>query len=80
VSGEFNWLGGDLADGCAAIVAVLSEGFGDDEVADHEKHHEGGDEEKREAEKMSCVFEAAHPTIFPSREDRGFWEAFEANN
>ena len=53
VAGEVDGLGCDLGYGCAAIVAILSERLGDDEVANHEKHHKGDDEQESESEKMT---------------------------
>ena len=53
VAGEVDGPGGDLGDGGAAIVAVLAKGLGHDEVANHEKHHEGEDEQKGKPEEMS---------------------------
>jgi hypothetical protein len=73
-------VGGDLADGGPAIVAVFSEGFGNDEVADDEEHHEGDDEEECEPEKMSCVFEATHPTYFLPGRTGDSGEAVDAND
>lgn len=66
VSGKFDGPGGDLGDGGPAIMAVLSEAPGHDEVTNDEKHYEGDDEEKGKSKEMSCIFEAIHRAISPS--------------
>jgi hypothetical protein len=35
-------------------------------MADHKKHYESNDEQEKEPEKMSCIFEATHRMVFPS--------------
>jgi len=71
VAGEVDRTGGYLADGGAAVVAVLSEGFGHDEVANDEKHRESDDEQSGKSEEMACVFEEAiHRAKCPSG---GYW-------
>ena len=64
VAGEVDGVGGDFADGGSAVVAVLPEALGHDEVANDKKHHKGDDEEEGKSEEMSCIFEAFHRAIF----------------
>jgi hypothetical protein len=70
MSGEVDWAGGDLGDGGAAIVAILAETLGHDEMPDYEKHEEEEYEQKCEPEKMSCIFQKLHWSEIPSRYDR----------
>jgi hypothetical protein len=60
MAGKVDGFGGYLGDCGSAVMAILSEGPGHDEVADHEKHREGDDEEKGKSKEMSCIFEAIH--------------------
>lgn len=67
VAGEMDGTGGDLADCVSAVVAILSEALGYDEVPDYKEHEEGDYEQKCKPEKMSCIFEKTHRINFPSR-------------
>lgn len=67
VAGELCGTGCDFADGGSAVVSVLSEAFGDDEVSHHQKYHEGEDKESRKSKKMPSILDDIDqpPTSIP---------------
>lgn len=60
VAGELYRMSGDVCDGVAAVVAVLTEAFGNDIASDDEKDDEGQNKEPREAEQMPCILKDVH--------------------
>jgi hypothetical protein len=63
VAGVVQRAGGNLTYRGPAVVAVLPEALGHNEVAEHKKHREGDDEEKGKAEEMSCILGETHRVI-----------------
>ena len=49
--------GGGLCDGCAAIVSVLAEAFGDDKGAQDDKGNQGDGDDDREPDEMFNILE-----------------------
>ena len=76
VSGKMDRTGGHLSDRRAAVVAVFSKTLRYNEVADHEEKGKRCDEQKRKPQKMSCIFEEIHRTLFPSRGGPGLAKLF----
>src|SRR6185503_21030664 len=58
--GKLHRMGGDVCDGIAAIVAVLSEAFWNNVGSDDEKDDESQNKQPREAKQMSCILEGLH--------------------
>jgi hypothetical protein len=55
--------GRNLGNRCAAIVAILAEAFGHDEVADHKEHNERERKQKRKSEQMTPVLKSPHDAV-----------------
>ena len=63
VPGKLRRVSRNFADCRPAIVPVLPKALGDHEVAHHQKHEKGEDEQPRKPEKMSCILEDTHETL-----------------
>lgn len=63
VARKFHLPGGDVVNGRSAIVAVLTERFGNYESANAQKHKESQYKESREPEEVPSIFKKIHQAV-----------------
>lgn len=67
VSGEGNWLGGDILDSVSAIVAVLAEGLGYQKRTHEDEHKRTDDEDQSHAQQVFDVLEFRRHGASPAK-------------